>query len=146
MLFFRPLLALSLLLAVSAAWALDYRSAAEAAVLWDAPGAKAKRLFVIARGTPVELVLAQDAWSKVRDAKGNMAWIENKFLSPQRTVMVRADKAQVRAQADDKAPLVFEAEKDVVLNWLEAGPAGWVKVKHRDGQSGFVRVAQVWGL
>ncbi|RTL57892.1 MAG: hypothetical protein EKK46_01850 [Rhodocyclaceae bacterium] len=135
-----------MLLAVPAAWALDYRSATEAAVLWDAPAAKAKRLFVIARGTPVELVLAQDAWSKVRDAKGNMAWIENRSLSPQRTVMVRVDKAQVRAQADDKAPLVFEAEKDVVLNWLEAGPAGWVKVKHRDGQSGFVRVAQVWGL
>lgn len=142
----RILLALTLLLAWPAAWALDYRSAAEAAVLWDAPGMKAKRLYVIARGTPVELVLAQDAWSKVRDAKGDMAWIENKFLSSQRTVMVRVDKAQVRAQADDKAALVFEAEQDVVLNWLEVGPAGWVKVKHRDGQSGFIRVAQVWGL
>jgi SH3-like domain-containing protein len=90
--------------------------------------------------------MGQGGWSKVRDASGHLLWIENKALSSRRTVMVKADKAQVRAQADDKSALVFEAEKDVVLDWAETGPAGWVKVKHRDGQSGFVRVGQVWGL
>ena len=25
-------------------------------------------------------------------------------------------------------------------------PGGWVKVRHRDGQSGFLKVAQVWGM
>ncbi|HEY3433882.1 MAG TPA: SH3 domain-containing protein [Rhodocyclaceae bacterium] len=139
-------LAFTLLLAVPSAFALDYRSAAEVAVLWDAPSAKARKLYIVAKGSPVELVSAQEAWSKVRDDKGNMAWIENKSLSSVRTVLVRADKAQVRDRADEKAPLVFEAEKDVVLDWLEPGPAGWVKVKHKDGQSGFVRIGQVWGL
>lgn len=142
----RALLLSLLLLASVPAWALDYRSAAEPAILWDGPSAKAKRLYLIARGTPVELVVVQGAWSKVRDAKGDLAWIENKSLSTQRTVMVKAERAQVHTQPDDKAPLAFEAEKDVVLDWLEPGPAGWVKVKHRDGQSGLVRVGQVWGL
>lgn len=142
----RILLLACLIPTALSAWALDYRSAAEPAILWDGPSAKAKRLYVIARGTPVELVVAQEAWSKVRDAKGNLAWIENKSLAAQRTVMVKADRAQIHAQADDKSPLVFEAEKDVVLEWLEHGPAGWAKVKHRDGQIGYVRVTQVWGL
>lgn len=133
-------------LLAQAAWALDYRSAAEVAVLWDGPSVKARKLYVIAKGSPVELVLAQEAWSKVRDDRGNMAWMENKSLSTARTVLVRADKAQIRARADDKAPLVFEAEKDVVLDWLEPGGAGWVKVKHRDGPSGYVRINQIWGL
>ena len=133
-------------LLAQSAWALDYRSAAEVAVLWDGPSIKARKLYVIAKGSPVELVLAQEAWSKVRDDKGNMAWIENRSLSSARTVLVRAEKAQVRASADDKAPLVFEAEKDVVLDWLEPGGAGWAKVKHRDGQSGYVRINQIWGL
>ena len=143
---FAPLVALSLLLATPAAWALDYRSAAEVAVLWDAPSAKARKLYVLAKGSPVELVLAQEAWSKVRDDKGNMAWIETKSLSPTRTLLVRADRAQIRARGEDRAPLVFEADKDVILEWQEAGPPGWVKVKHRDGQSGYVRIGQVWGL
>ncbi|MDP1634047.1 MAG: SH3 domain-containing protein, partial [Gallionellaceae bacterium] len=50
------------------------------------------------------------------------------------------------AAADDKAALAFEAERDVVLELLEAVPGGWVKVKHRDGQSGFLKAPQVWGL
>jgi SH3-like domain-containing protein len=141
--------ALALLLAGFAApgaWALDYLSVAEAAALYDAPSQKARPLFAIAAGTPVEAVVSLDAWVKVRDAKGDLAWIEKRNLSQKRTVIVRADRAQVRAQADDKAPLAFEAEKDVVLEWVEAGPLGWARVRHRDGQGGFVKASQVWGL
>lgn len=134
------------LAAAGAALALDYRSVGEAALLFDAPSQKAKPLFAIARGTPVEAVVALDAWIKVRDQKGDLAWIEKRLLSEQRTVMVRADRAQVRAQADDKAELVFEADKDVVLDLVEGDAGGWARVRHRDGQQGYVRAAQVWGL
>jgi len=134
------------LVAAGAALALDYRSVGEAALLFDAPSQKAKPLFAIARGTPVEAVVALDAWIKVRDQKGDLAWIEKRLLSEQRTVMVRADRAQVRAQADDKADLVFEADKDVVLDLVEGDAGGWARVRHRDGQQGYVRAAQVWGL
>lgn len=140
--------ALALLLAGLAvpAWALDYLSLAEPAAMYDAPSQKAHPLFAVAAGTPVEAVVSLDAWVKVRDAKGDLAWIEKRSLSPKRTVIVRADRAQVRVQADEKAVLAFEAEKDVVLDWLEPGPLGWARVRHRDGQSGFVKAAQVWGL
>ena len=57
-----------------------------------------------------------------------------------------AKAAKVRAKADANAAVVFEAEKDVVLELVEVADAGWVKVRHRDGQSGFVRANQVWGL
>jgi len=142
----KRVLALLLSLAAQTAWALDYLSVAEAAALYDAPSQKARPLFAIAAGTPVEAVVTLDAWIKVRDAKGDLAWIEKRNLSQTRTVIVRADRAQVHAQADEKAPLSFEAEKDVVLEWVEPGPLGWARVRHRDGQAGFVRASQVWGL
>jgi SH3-like domain-containing protein len=126
--------------------ALDYRSLAEPSVLYDAPSAKAQKLYVASRNTPVEVVVAVEAWVKVRTADGGLAWVERRLISDQRTVTVRVDRAQVRAQADDKSPLVFEAEKDVVLNLLDAGTAGWAKVQHRDGSSGYVAVKQIWGL
>ena len=144
-----PLIAISLLVLATPAFALDYLSVAEPAVLYDAPSAKARQLFVIARDTPVERVVIVGAWVKVRDSKGDLVWIEKQSLSEKRTLLVRADRAVVRTAADDNAAVSFEAERDVVLDLVEAAPAvpaGWAKVKHRDGQSGFVKVAQVWGL
>jgi SH3-like domain-containing protein len=138
-------LAFALLLAAGAAAALDYRSVAEVAVLYDAPSQKAKPLFVIAAGTPVEAVVTLDAWVKVRDMGGDLAWIERRQLAEQRTLQVRAERAQVRAAAEESASVVFSAEPNVLLELLEPGPAGWLKVRHRDGQQGFVKTAQVWG-
>jgi SH3-like domain-containing protein len=137
------------LAALTAAWpalALDYRSVIEAAPVYDAPSAKSKPLFVVLAGTPVELVVSLEGWSKVRDSRGDLTWIEKKHLTEKRTVIVRQDRVQVRAAADDKSALVFEAERDVVLELLEAVPGGWVRVKHRDGQDGFLKASQVWGL
>jgi SH3-like domain-containing protein len=127
-------------------FALDYRTVTEATAMYDAPSAKASPLFVVRPGTPVELVVSLEGWSKVRDSKGDLVWIEKKHLTDKRNVIVRSDRAQIRVAAEDKAALVFEAERDVVLELVEAVPGGWVKVRHRDGQSGFVKVPQVWGL
>jgi SH3-like domain-containing protein len=134
------------LVAASSAAAIDYRSVVEPALLFDAPSQQAKPLFAIARGTPVESVVTLDAWVKVRDAKGDLAWIEKRLLSERRTLIVKADVAQVRATADDGAAVVFEAANGVLLDFVEPGPAGWVRVRHRDGQQGFVRASQVWGI
>lgn len=137
---------LALLTLAGSALALDYRSLAEAAPMYDAPSAKSKPLFVILAGTPVEVVVSLDGWSKVRDSKGDLAWVEKKYLSEKRSVMVRFDRSPVRAAAEDKAALVFEADRDVVLELVEVLPGGWAKVKHRDGQSGFLKAPQIWGL
>ncbi len=136
---------LTLALAVPAQ-ALDYRSLAEAAPAYDAPSAKSKPLFVVLAGTPEEQVVALDGWSKMRDNRGDLVWIEKKYLAEKRNVIVRAERAQVRSAAEDKAALVFEAERDVVLELMETGPAGWARVRHRDGQGGFLKAPQVWGL
>lgn len=129
--------------------ALDYRAVTEAAVLYDAPSQKAKPLFVIAAGTPVEAIVTLDAWVKVRDMKGDLAWIERRQLSDQRTLQVRDTRAQIRSAASESAALVFEAEPDVLLEFVEPGQTsnlGWIRVRHRDGAQGFVKAIQVWGF
>ena len=92
------------------------------------------------------MVVSLDGWSKVRDAEGGLAWIEKKYLNEKRSVIVTADRAEIRQKADDNSPLVFAAEKNVALGFLELAPGGWVKVRHSDGQSGFVRANQIWGF
>jgi SH3-like domain-containing protein len=124
----------------------EFRSVAPAAaVLYDAPSTKAKRLYVVSQGYPLEVVVAVEGWSKVRDAGGELAWIESRHLSEKRTVLVKVPLAQIRQSADESAPVVFQARESVVLELLESAPGGWLRVRHRDGQGGFVRATQVWG-
>jgi SH3-like domain-containing protein len=126
--------------------AADFRSIAEnGTVLYDAPSLKAKKLFVVARDYPVEVMVSVDQWVKVRDLSGDLTWVERKALSDKRTVVVTAPGAEVRSAPNDKAELVFRAQQGVALDLAEIGTSGWARVRHRDGQAGFVRIGSVWG-
>ncbi|EXI74352.1 MAG TPA: SH3 domain-containing protein [Candidatus Accumulibacter phosphatis] len=131
---------------VTPSLAIEYRTVDVPTVLYDAPSQKGGKLFVVRRGTPVELVVNLEGWSKVRDAEGGLAWIESKYLVKRRAVIVTTPRAQVRVNPDEAAAIAFEALRNVSLVYLEAAPGGWVKVRHRDGETGFVRANQVWGL
>jgi SH3-like domain-containing protein len=143
-------LVLALSLAAATAAAAEFRATSEVAVLYDAPSVKGKRLFVIGRDYPLEIVVSLESWLKVRDAGGTVAWIERKAVAERRTLVVRVPVAEIFANPDPAAPVVFKAEQSVLLELVDPSPtstaAGWAKVRHRDGQTGFVRIAQVWGL
>jgi len=127
--------------------ALEFRTVAEnAAILYDAPSVKSKKLYVVSRGYPLEVLVRVEGWVKVRDSAGALTWIESRALGERRTVMVRVPVAQVLGEAQDGAAIVFEAQRDVVLDLVEVAAGGWVRVRHDDGATGFIRVNQVWGL
>jgi SH3-like domain-containing protein len=133
-------------LAALSASATEYRSLGERpAVLYDAPSLKADRIFVASRGYPFEVLVKLDQWTKVRDAGGEVAWVENKSLGDRRNAVVSVPVADIRALPDAGSAIVFEAYKQVLLEVIEPPAGGWVKVRHRDGQEGFARVAHLWG-
>lgn len=141
----RLLVTLALTTLALPALAVEYRTVDSAAILYDAPSQRGSKLFVVRRSTPVEVVVQLEGWSKVRDADGGLAWIEAKYLAKRRTVIVTASRAVIRQSAEESASIVFEAEKNVALDFLESLAGGWIKVRHRDGTTGFVRANQVWG-
>lgn len=114
--------------------------------MYDAPSVKANALFVANRFYPVEVIVQVDNWTKVRDVAGDLAWVEKKNLSGMRTVVVTVALADVRQKAGDDAPLAFQVRQGVALEVVELGVGPWVGVRHRGGQTGFVRADQVWGL
>ncbi len=125
---------------------IEYYSIAEnAVVMYDAPSLKADKLFVASRYLPVEAVVNVEGWVKVRDSSGSLAWVEKKALSQQRYVVVIVPMADVFQSANASSTLVFQAEENAVLEWLDSDTQGWVKVRHADGQTGYVKVNQVWG-
>ena len=142
----RCLAALALVATAAPVAAAEFRSIAESGTLmYDAPSIKAKKLFVASRGYPVEIVVDVDAWAKVRDQAGDLSWVEKKTLSEKRTVVVTAPFADVRQSASDSSPLVLQAQQGVALELAEPQTGGWLKVRHADGQTGFVKINQIWG-
>ena len=139
-----------LALAAGVAWGSEFRSTTEVAVLYDAPSLKSKALFALGRDYPLEVVVNVEGWLKVRDLGGTVAWIEKKSVSERRMLVVRNPTADILAQPEAAAPIVFKAEQNVLLELVDPSYAtatpGWAKVRHRDGQTGFVRIQQVWGL
>lgn len=136
----------ALLLTAVAAQAFDFKAIGDApAVMFDAPTQKGIKRFIVPPGMPVEVVHVSGDWSKVRDVSGEMSWVETKALGAKRTVVVTVANAKIRARAEDAALLVFSADKGVLLEIAEPVASGWIKVKHRDGQIGYVRVSEVWG-
>lgn len=142
-------LVVALLLGVmpSLGWCAEFRSVTEAGVIfYDAPTTRGKKLFVVSRDYPVEVLVNNDGWSRVRDVAGELAWVERKSLGERRTVLVTAAVAEVRAGPSDQAAVVFRAQQGVVME-LPEGPNGpWARVKLRDGRNGFVRLSQIWGV
>ena len=143
-LFRRAVLALAL--AATPALAAEFRSLGDKpAVLYDAPSTRADRLFAVSRNYPFEVLVKLDQWTKVRDSNGEVAWVENSALGSRPTVLVTVPLADVRAAPNAQSPLVFEAYKQVILEVLEPPANEWVKVRHRDGQQGYIRLSHVWG-
>ncbi len=129
-----------------AAQAIEFRSLTEAAIVYDTPSAEGRRLFILRPGTPVEIVVTLDQWIKVREPSGSLSWIERRVLAKRRTLLITAERAAIRREARDDAPLSFEAARNVVVELIEAPTLGWAKVRHADGLEGYIRASDVWGL
>ena len=143
----RAALAAALLSCAALAQGADFRSIGEgAAVMYDAPSRASTPVYVASRFYPVELIVNLDAWVKVRDHTGALSWVEKKSLSERRMVIVTAPNVEVKSRAEDAAPAAFQATQNVALDLVEIAQGGWVRVRHADGATGFVRASVIWGL
>ena len=95
------LVTLAGLLAGAPSHALEYRSVATPAILYDAPSDQGRKLYIIAKQTPVEVVVSLEKWVKVRDMGGGLTWIERSRLSEHRTLQVSAARATVRQKPEE---------------------------------------------
>jgi len=126
--------------------AADFRSVGPApVVMYDAPSRSAKRLYVASPLYPLEVIVNLEAWVKVRDHTGALSWIEKKQLSERRTVLVTSPTIDVLARPEEGAPSVLQIGQDVALELVEVSTAGWLRVRHDSGATGFVRANAVWG-
>ena len=137
---------LVLLFCASAVHAVEYVSVSESnAILYDAPSINAKKLFVVNRYMPFEQIVTLDSWVKVRDHSGGLYWVEKRLLSNKRYVFALLPLVDVHAKPDSVSPRMFQVRQQVALERIESTGTGWIKVRHLDGNVGYVRSTDVWG-
>jgi SH3-like domain-containing protein len=130
----------------SAAEAVDFVSVRDAsAILYDAPSTRAKKLFVVNRYMPFEQVVTLHSWVKIRDHSGKLYWVEKRVLSNERYVFALKSLVDVLAEPKADSPRVFQVRQQVAMQLIESTGTGWLKVRHQDGNVGYVRKSEVWG-
>lgn len=135
-----------LLYGASADCAMDYVSVSESsAILYDAPSTKAKKKSVVNRYMPFEQIVTLDNWIKVRDNKGELSWVEKRLLSSKRYVFALPPLLDVFAEPDSGSAPLFRVRQQVAMEYLGSTGTGWIKVRHQDGDVGYVRSTEVWG-
>jgi SH3 domain protein len=139
-------LSLCIMLAGASALAADFKTtSANGTIFYDGPSPRANKLFVSTANYPVEIISTEGAWVRVRDFVGDLAWVERKALADRQAVMVVVPTVEVRVQPDDRSGSAFQAVQGVVLDIVDANSPGWLRVRHRDGATGYVRLREVWG-
>lgn len=135
-----------LLFAAGPVSALEYRSVgAHPAICYDLPQANARKLAVASRGMPLEIVIDNAEWVKVRDNAGKMSWMESKALDKRRTLMVIVPTADVHLSADAASSVLFRVAQNVILELKQNTETGWLEIRHPDGISGYIKSTEVWG-
>ena len=126
----------------------EFRSVAFAkTILYEAPSATTKKLYLVGEGYPLEIIVNLGDWLKVRDPYGTLSWAESKNLQSKRTVIVKVDKANIFKDPESKSALVATIEKDVVIELSDPLIAnGWIKVRYQQDLDGYIKTSQVWGI
>lgn len=126
--------------------ALEFRSTARAALLYDSPSTAGTRVSIAGSGLPLEIIVELQTWAKVRDHNGRLAWIEKSALGLTKTVMIKADSSTIRLRPRPDAEVVFRAARGVLFELT--GPIdgfGWLPVKHASGKTGWLPAHEAWG-
>lgn len=126
----------------------EFRSVATSkTILYEAPSATTKRVYLVDEGYPLEIIVNLGDWLKVRDPYGTLSWAESKNLQSKRTVIVKVDKANIYKDPESKSALVATIEKDVVIELSDPLIAnGWIKVRYQQDLDGYIQTSQVWGI
>lgn len=129
--------------AVSVMAAERYAVTAETANIRSGPGTKYDILWKVERYYPLLVLEKRGVWYRFKDFEGDQGWIHKSLVGKVKTVVVKADKCNVRSGPGTKYGVVFKVDSGVPFKVLgKKGP--WLHVRHADGDEGWIHSTLVW--
>ena len=107
------------------------------------PEIKSDTLWQVEKYYPLLILEKKEAWYRIKDFEGDVGWIHDSLVDDTPTVIVKVDRANIRADAGTQFDLVFDAQKGTPFKVLEK-KGQWIKIQHADGDTGWIFSSLVW--
>ena len=117
--------------------------------LRERPSTKSPVIWELGKGFPLKVIGSQGNWLKVSDFESDVGWIYKGLVSRKPHLVVKVNKkskkrVNIRSGPGTNYKIVGKAEYGVVFETLQRG-GGWVKVRHEDGLTGWIKRSLLWG-
>ena len=132
------------LMVSSNAWAEMKSVRVKTANFREKPSTSADVLFTADRYYPVNILDRKRGWAKVRDFEGETAWVAERLLRPDPTVVITVERANVRAAPRKNARVLFKGTWSEAYQ-MEERKGAWVQIRTTDGEEGWIHRSIVWG-
>ena len=107
------------------------------------PDQQSDTLWQVEKYYPLLILEKKESWYRFKDFEGDVGWIHGSLVDDTPTVIVKVERANIRADAGTQYDLVFDAQKGTPFKVLEK-KGRWLKVQHADGDVGWIFNALVW--
>ena len=110
------------------------------------PSTKYAIVMELGRHWPLRVLdVASNGWLKVQDYEGDRGWVSPSIVvSDPVYVIATLETCNVRRGIGTEHPVAFTCEKGVILKVLDE-QKGWLKVRHTDGDTGWMSAKIVFG-
>lgn len=93
---------------------------------------------------PLAAKESQGDFLKVTDYLGNTGWIHKSSVDKNKTIVVKAEKVNIRTGPGPNNPIIFKAREGVAFQ-VVGEKDDWLKVKYETGMTGWIFKDLVWG-
>jgi SH3-like domain-containing protein len=107
------------------------------------PDTSSDTLWQVEKYYPLLILEKKQSWYRFKDFEGDVGWIHESLVDNTPTVIVKVDRANIRADAGTQYDLVFDAERGTPFKVLEK-KGRWIKVQHADGDTGWIFSSLIW--
>jgi SH3-like domain-containing protein len=112
--------------------------------LRSGPGKKFEKMWNAPMNYPYRVMERKGKWLKVQDFSGYEDWIYGPLTDEKPAVVVKVKQANVRKGSSTNDEIVFTADMGVPFLVLDK-KGDWLKVRHEDGDEGWIFQKLVWG-
>jgi SH3-like domain-containing protein len=107
------------------------------------PDVNSQILWEVEKYHPILVIEKKGKWFRFKDYQNDVAWIHSSLLAIGRCVITTVKTSNVRERATTKSRILFTVARGVPFKVL-ADSKGWLKVKHADGDIGWISKKLVW--
>ncbi|MBI2877325.1 MAG: SH3 domain-containing protein [Candidatus Tectomicrobia bacterium] len=102
-------------------------------------------LWSVGQFYPLQVLSRNGRWYQVKDFEGDVGWIHRELTSKIPAVVVSARSANIRSGPGSRYQVRFVAERGSTFKILKKA-GEWIRVRHADGDRGWVHRKLLWGL